>query len=343
MKIGIVGFAGSGKTTLFNALTGQDAPTGFSTGKVNLGTIKVPDGRVDRLAELDDPDKVTYAELAFADVPGGRGEQSLDPQTLGRIREMEALVQVARGFDPGGSPPDPIAEIMGFEDELKLADMQVAEKRVERLAKDHSDPRQLALLERCLAVLGDNSPLRDAELTDDEKESLQGFAFLSLKPLLVVLSLPEESVAAPLPPELEQLAGKKGLRVMPISGPIEAEISALDPDDQAEFLKDLGLEETASARFIRAAFAMLDLITFLTHGSDECRAWPIRRGSTAIDAAGTVHSDLARGFIRAEVIHFADLDRLGSESACRDEGVFRIEGKDYVVEDGDICHIRFNV
>jgi GTP-binding protein YchF len=343
MKIGIVGFAGSGKTTLFNALTGQDAPTGFGAGKVNLGTIKVPDRRVDRLAELDDPKKVTYAELAFADVPGGRGEKSLDPKTLGRIREMDALVQVARGFDPGGAPPDPAGEISAFEDELKLADMQVAEKRVERLAKDRSDPRQLAQLERCLAALGDDVPLREVGLDDEERRSLQGFAFLSLKPLLVVLSLPEESAGDPLPPDLERLAGEKGLEVMPLCGPIEAEIAALDPEDQLEFLKDLGLEETASARFIRAAFSMLDLITFLTHGPDECRAWPIRRGSTALDAAGTVHSDLARGFIRAEVVSFADLDRHGSEAACREAGVLRIEGRDYVVKDGDICHIRFNV
>ncbi len=342
MKIGIVGFAGSGKTTLFNALTGQDVPTGFG-GKVNLGVIKVPDHRVDRLVELDNPQKTTYAEITFADVPGGRGSQNLDPQTLGRIREMDALVQVVRGFDDGGGPPDPTGEIASFEAELLLGDMQVVEKRIERLKKDRSDPRQLAVLEKCLGSLEEELPLRDAGLTEDDQSSVSGFAFLSLKPLLIVLNVPEEQAADSLPNTLTELAEKQGREVMALSGPIEAEIASLDADDQRDFLTDLGLSEPASTRFVRSAFSMLDLISFLTHGEDECRAWPIRRGSTALDAAGTVHSDLARGFIRAEVIHFSDLDELGSEAACRDAGKLHIEGKDYIVQDGDICHIRFNV
>jgi GTP-binding protein YchF len=343
MKIGIVGFAGSGKTTLFNALTGQDAPTGFGGGKVNLGVIKVPDRRVDRLAEIDDPRKITYPEITFADVPGGRGASNLDPQTLGRIREMDTLVQVVRGFDGGLGAPDPIAELSSFAAELMLADMQVAEKRIERLAKDRSDPRQLALLERCLAQLEQERPLHDLDLSDEERASLSGFTFLSLKPLMVVLSRPEEEATDPLDPALAGVAAERGLEVLPLCGAIEAEIAALDPADQAEFLADLGLSEPAAARFVRAAFALLDLIAFLTHGPDECRAWPLRRGSTALDAAGVVHSDIARGFIRAEVIAFDDFDRLASEAACRDAGKLRVEGRDYVVEDGDICHFRFNV
>ncbi len=343
MKIGIVGFAGSGKTTLFNALTGQDAPTGFSSGKVNLGVIKVPDSRVDRLAEIDDPQKVTYAEITFADVPGGRGDKNLDSQTLGRIREMDALVQVVRGFDDGSGPPDPASEVISFESELLLADMQVAEKRAERLEKDRTDPRQLGLLKQCLEKLGDEVPLRDAGLTEEELAPLTGFAFLSLKPMLLVLNLPEDKASDPIPEDLFALAEKRGIEVMPLSGPIEAEIATLDPEDQKEFLQDLGLAAPARVRFIQSAFSMLDLISFLTHGEDECRAWSIRRGSTALDAAGAVHSDLARGFIRAEVIHFDDFDKLESEAACRDTGKLQIEGKDYVVQDGDICHIRFNV
>jgi hypothetical protein len=343
MKIGIVGFPGSGKTTLFNALTGQSAPTGYGGGKVNLGVIKVPDRRVDRLAEIDDPRKITYAEIAFADVPGGRGGSSLDPQTLSRIREMDALVQVARGFDAGDGPPDPTREVREFEAELILSDMQVAEKRVERLKKDRSDMRQLALVERCLEHLAQERPLRDLPFTEEELSPLTGFAFLSLKPLMVVLSLPEGAPGDALPAELEALAAARGLTVMPMCGAIEAEIAALPPADQREFLADLGQTEPASARFARAAFGMLDLITFLTHGPDECRAWPLRRGSTAVEAARTIHSDLARGFIRAEVIAFEEFDALGSEGACRDVGKLRIEGRDYVVRDGDICHIRFNV
>ena len=343
MKIGIVGFAGSGKTALFNALTGQEVRTGFGAAKINLGVIKVPDARVDRLAELDDPQKVTYAEVMFADVPGGRGDTNLDPQTLGRIREMDALVQVIRGFDEGVGDPDPAKEFLAFEDELLLADMQVAEKRVERLEKDHSDPRQLKLLKTCLDALGEGKALRYLDLDEPELVSLSGFAFLSLKPVLAVLSVPESAIAAPVPQDLSQLTEQRGMVVMPISGPIEAEIAVLDPDDQKEFLSDLGIAEPASARFLKTAFKMLDLITFLTHGPEECRAWPIRRGSTALEAAGAIHSDLARGFIRAEIIHFDDLDQLETEAACKEAGKLRIEGRDYIVQDGDICHIRFNV
>ncbi len=343
MKIGIVGFPGSGKTALFNALTGHEAPVGYGESKVNLGMIKVPDRRVERLAEIDDPRKTTFAEITFADVPGGRGEQSLDPRTLGRIREMDALVQVLRGFDGGFGEPDPAGELESFETELILSDMQVAEKRVERLRKDRSDPRQLELLERCLEQLGDSACLRDLDLCDDALSPLSGFAFLTLKPLLVVLSQPEDEAGRPPPEDLARAAERRGLAVMPLCGQIEAEIAALDPEDQQAFLADLGLTEPASQRFIRRAYELLDLISFLTRGPDECRAWPLRRGSSALEAAGQVHSDIARGFIRAEVIAFEDFDRLGSEAACRQAGVLRVEGRDYVVRDGDICNFRFNV
>jgi ribosome-binding ATPase len=343
MKIGIVGFSGSGKTTLFNALTGQNAPTGYGGGKVNLGAIKVPDRRVDRLAEIDDPKKTTYAEISLADVPGGRGGSSLDPQTLSRLREMEAFVQVVRGFDAGEGAPDPAREVREFEAELILSDMQVAEKRAERLRKDRSDMRQLALIEKCLERLGEEKPLRSLGLSEDDAAILVGFAFLSLTPLMVVLSLPEGASSGDVPAPLAAVAAEKGLTVMALCGAMEAEIAALAPEDQRDFLAELGQTEPASARFARAAFAMLDLITFLTHGPDECRAWPVRRGSNAVEAARAIHSDLARGFIRAEVIAFDDFDKLGTEAACRDAGKFRIEGRDYVVKDGDICHIRFNV
>ena len=216
MKIGIVGFAGSGKTTLFNALTGQEAPTGFGGGKVNLGAIKVPDRRVDRLAEIDDPRKVTYPEITFADVPGGRGASSLDSQTLGRIREMDTLVQVVRGFDGGLGRPDPAGEITTFAAELMLADMQVTEKRIERLRKDRSDARQLALLERCLVQLENELPLRQLELSTEERATLSGFTFLSLKPLMVVLSRPEDEATAPIDPALVALAEARELELLAV-------------------------------------------------------------------------------------------------------------------------------
>ncbi|MBN2341302.1 MAG: redox-regulated ATPase YchF [Deltaproteobacteria bacterium] len=342
MKIGIVGFSGSGKTTLFNALTGQDIPVGFGN-KVNLGTIKVPDARIDRLVEIDNPKKITFTEIIFADVPGGKGSTSLDTQTLGKIREMDALAQVVRGFDEGAGTPEPVNEILGFESELILSDMSVIEKRLERLRKDRSDMKLLDVLERCGAHIESEQPLRTLELTELEKKSLSGFTFLSLKPIMFVLSLPEGADATTLPADVQKLADERNLAIVPICTAIEAEIASLDRDDQIEFLKDLGLEEPASARFIKTAYSLLNLITFLTHGPDECRAWSIRKGSNAQEAAGAIHSDLARGFIRAEVISFADFNKYGSEAACRDNGAFRIEGKEYIVQDGDICHIRFNV
>ena len=343
MKIGIVGFTGSGKTTIFNALTGLNVETGYGSGKVNLGTIKVPDSRIDRLAELDNPKKLTYAEITFADVPGSRTAGALEPETIGRIREMDALVQVIRGFDDGTGEIDAEAELSGFEDELIIADMQVAEKRVERLKKDRSDPKQLGILERCLSHFADGLPLRRMELSDEERATISNFAFVSLKPLLLVLSVPEDAAARPAPEGLGQMAEEKRLEVLPLCGSIESEIAALEPEDQQEFLSDLGLSEPASVRFVQTAFRMLKLISFLTHGPDECRAWPIPEGSTAVKAAAAIHSDIARGFIRAEVVAFEDLDRLGSEAACKKEGKFRVEGKDYIVQDGDICHFRFNV
>jgi GTP-binding protein YchF len=343
MKIGIVGFAGSGKTTIFNALTGLDAPTGFGGGKVNLGAIKVPDKRVDRLAELANPKKVTYAEIAFADVPGGRSGSGLDPETMGKIREMDALVHVIRGFDDGAGLPDTVAALRAFEDELIIGDMQVAEKRIERLKKDRSNPKQQETLERCLEALSNETPLRRIELSEEEHASLSAFAFVSLKPMLAIVSVPEEDAAKPLSDAMNAAAAACGFEVMPLCGSVEAEIAALDPSDQKEFLADLGLAEPASTRFIQAAFRMLNLISFLTHGPDECRAWPVPRGSTAVRAAAAVHSDIARGFIRAEVTSFDDMDKLENEAACKKAGKFRVEGKEYIVQDGDICHFRFNV
>ncbi len=344
MKIGIVGFAGSGKTTLFNALTGMDAPTGFGgTGKVNLGQISVPDARIDRLTELNNPKRTVYAEMTFADVPGGRGAQSLDPQTLGRIREMDALVQVVRGFDGGQGDPHPVTELNDFQAELILADLAVCEKRVERLRKDRSNPNHLALMERCLEQLSGDAALRDLGLDEDEKADLSAYAFLSLKPMLLVYSQAEDEAGKEVPADLVKAAADYHLEILPLCGSFEAEIAGLDPEDQKAFLADMGLSEPASTRFIQAAFRMLDLITFMTQGPDEVRAWPVRRGSTAVQASRAIHSDIARGFIRAEVISYADMDKYKSEAACKQNGCFRVEGRDYIVQDGDICHYRFNI
>lgn len=342
MKIGIVGFAGSGKTTLFNALTGQEQPTGFGGTKVNLGRIKVPDPRLDRLVELNNPRSTVYADITFADVPGGRGEQSLDPQTLGRIREMDALAQVLRGFDEGLGDPEPLVEFFSFEAELLLADLQVIEKRIDRLKRDRSDPNLLALLQRCQARLEEDLPLRGMPLSDPELASLSPYAFLTLKPTLLVLNLGEDQVDE-LPEELVKEVTARGLTILALRTAMEAEIAGLDPEDQVEFLAEMGLDAPASDRFIRDAYSLLNLITFFTQGEDECRAWTLRRDSNAVIAGGVIHSDIARGFIRAEVVTYDDMDQFESEAKVKEAGRFRVEGRDYIVKDGDICHFRFNV
>ncbi len=343
MKIGIVGFQGSGKTTLFNALTGQEAPTGFGGSKINLGRIEVPDPRVDRLTELNNPKKSIYAEITFADVPGGRGSQSLDPQVLGQIRNMDALAQVIRGFDGGLGVPDPLSEMGSFDAELLLADLQVLERRIDRLKRDRSDPSLLALLQRCLEHLESDQALRLMELSKEEQAALSPYAFLSLKPMLLLLNLSEERALEGIPEALIQAADEADLEVLALSGAVEAEIASLEPEDQLEFLSEMGLEAPASQRFIRSAYALLDLITFLTQGPDECRAWPLRRNSKAVEAARVIHSDIARGFIRAEVISFEDMDKYKSEAAVKSSGRFRVEGRDYITKDGDIFNFRFNV
>ena len=345
MKIGLVGIPGCGKSTVFGALTGLQVETGYGgrSDKANLGVVKVPDSRVDALRDLYDPKKVTYAEIVFRDLPGGR-EGNLDRATLNAMREVDALCQVLRGYESAtGDAPDPLGEVVELEIENILADLQIVETRVERLRRDRSDPRELELLERLQAALEDEKPLRQLDLGAEEERMILGYAFLSLKPLLLVLNVPEEEVAEPIPEALQAAAKERGLGLVALSGPVEMDIAQMPVEEQSEFLEPLGLDEPASHRFIRAAFELIDLISMLTAGPDECRAWPVGRGTAAPRAAGKIHSDIERGFIRAEVIGFEDLVTLGSEAKCREAGKLRVEGKDYVVQDGDVVHFRFNV
>jgi hypothetical protein len=224
-----------------------------------------------------------------------------------------------------------------------LADLAVIEKRLERVRKERGHERERALLERLVPVLEAGQPLRTFDLAPEERSQLAGFAFLSLRPLLVVLNVPETEAAGPVPPDVGARAATERAEVLALSARLEAELAELEPGDRAAFLKDLGLAESARARFIRSSYALLDLVSFLTDGEDECRAWPIRRGTSALRAAGKVHSDIERGFIRAEVVAYEDFVRLGSEAKCREAGKLRLEGKEYVVEDGDIIHFRFAV
>lgn len=352
MKVGIAGFPGAGKTTIFNALTGQHADVGgySEPGRVNLGTIKVPDARVDRLSDMFRPKKTTYAEIVFVDFPAAArgGEQkvsALENSTLTQMRETDALVQVVRGFmDPmTGDTPDPARDIANFKGELILNDLVLVERRIERLKKEKGREHERALLDKCKAALEAERPLRWLELTGEEITSLAGFGFLSRRPLLVLLNVGEADLRGPLPSPVAAALEADRLQGLVMAGQIEMEIAALEAADRQAFLDDLGIEHSARERFIRAAYDLLDQISFLTTGEDEVRAWTIKRGTTAVRAAGRIHSDIERGFIRAEVVHYEDFVHYGTEAKCREAGKFRLEGKEYVVRDGDIIHFRFNV
>jgi GTP-binding protein YchF len=343
MKIGLVGYPGTGKSTVFGALTGLDVATGFGAGKANLGAVKVPDARVDALSKLYEPKKTTYAEITFSDLGAGKGE-GLDRTALNAMRNVDALCQVLRAFpDAAGEPGDPLAELRGLETETLLADLELVEQRVAKLTKDRSNPRELALLERVREALESERAVRSLELSEEEAKSLSGYALLTAKPLLLVLNVAEGDVAVPAPEALARAAAERGLGLVVLSARVEMDIAQLDASEQGEFLASIGLAEPAVHRFIRAAFALIDLISMLTAGPDECRAWPVPRGTLAPRAAGKIHSDIERGFIRAEVIRCEDLLSHGSEAKCKDAGALRIEGKEYVIQDGDVVHFRFNV
>ncbi len=345
MKVGLAGFPGAGKSTVFAALTGL--PPAAGERRPQIGTIKVPDPRVDHLAAIYRPRKTTYAEVTFVDFPPARDPKRrtvLDAEAVAALRDADALVEVVRGFaDAAGTPARPLEDIEAFETELALADLAQVERRLERLRKEKGHEREQALFERLREALEAGRALRTLGLAPEEQAALAGFAFLSLRPLLIVLNVAEEAAAAPLPQAVAARAAAAGAQALALSARVEAEVAQLDPADRPAFLADLGLAESARDRFIRASYALLDLISFLTAGEDECRAWPIRRGTVARKAAGRIHSDIERGFIRAEVIAYEDFVRLGSEAKCREAGKLRLEGKDYVIQDGDIVHFRFAV
>lgn len=346
MKIGLVGFAGSGKTTVFNTLTGLNIPTGFG-GSVHLGTAKVPDERIDRLSAIFKPKKTTYPEIVFSDIPGEHGgeHKSLSRKALEPIRSQDVLCLVLRAFPNPAveAKADPAAELEAFYTECVLADLEMVERKLDRAKKDKTDPLQIAAFELMKQTLEAERPIRSLPETALHRDMLTGFAFLTDKPLLAVLNRSEDEVVQPMPEPLAKRLTALSAAGLVLSASVEAEIALLDPADQAAFLADLGLTESARARFVRTAYELLDLISFFTVGEDEVRAWPIPRGTHARAAAGKIHTDLERGFIRAEVMAYPDFIAHGSEHAVKEAGKFKLEGKDYVVADGDIMSIRFNV
>jgi ribosome-binding ATPase len=338
VRIGLVGFKGSGKTTVFNALTGQHVEVGGYGAKVNLGVIKVPDRRIDALSALCKPKKTTYAEVTFEDVPGfERG--GLDTQALGHLRDLDAFAFVVASFaEHAGSA---VGQMRDLGAELVLADLAIVEKRLERLKKEKGRPGEKELLEKIGAELSSGRPLRAVELSADDERNLSSFGFVSRRPILYVLNVDDADAAKPAPADVVAAAGRAPVFVL--SGNAEMEIAQLPPEDQPAFLADLGLAEAARARFIRTCYELLDLISMFTAGDDEVKAWTIHRGDVARKAAGKIHTDIERGFIRAEVIRYEDYVAFETEAKCREHGKLRLEGKDYVVQDGDVVHFRFNV
>ncbi|MDP3767952.1 MAG: DUF933 domain-containing protein [Dehalococcoidia bacterium] len=346
MKIGLVGFAGSGKTTVFNTMTGLAVPVGFG-GEVRLGTVKVPDQRIDTLSGIFEPKKTTYAEIVFCDIPGEHGaeKKGLSKKALLQIREQEVLCLVLRAFQNPAleANPDPAAELEAFHTECILADLEIVERRLDRAKRDKTDALEVAAFEKMKATLEQERPIRSLSVEVLNRDYLKGYGLLTDRPLMVALNRSEQEAAVPLPDRLATRLSEINAAGLVLAASVEAEIASMDAADQAAFLEDLGLAESALARFIRTAYGLLDLISFFTVGDDEVRAWPIRRGTKARQAAGKIHSDLERGFVRAEVTPYEVFMEYGSEPAVKDAGRLQVEGKDYVVSDGDILHVRFNV
>lgn len=344
MKVGLIGHRGAGKTTIFNMLTGLQAQVGGFAGKeeIHLGVIKVPDPRIDRLSQIFKPKKTTYAEIRFTDFPPNEGEENLksNQALVTQMREVDAITLVLRDF---GSAVNPVRELTDLLTEMILADLTVVENRRSRLKKEKARPQEEALLERCTQALENEQSLRSIQFSADEENLASGFGFLSRKPLLVIFNQAEEQAGRPLPEDYQAELGRRGLQGLALAGKLEMEIAQLDEKDRAAFLKEIGIEEPARDRFIRAMYGLMDLLSFFTTGEDEVRAWTITKGTVAKKAAGKIHSDIERGFIRAEVVTYDEFILYGSEAKCKEAGKLRLEGKDYLVKDGDIIHFRFAV
>lgn len=362
MQVTIVGLPGSGKTTVFNALTGGHAETGgFSGGRAapNVSVVKVPDERVDRLAALFEPKRTIYADVTYVDVAipaGAAREGTINPDVLAQVRNADALLHVARAFDDPSAPSaaDPWRDVDDLDLEFTVADLMVIEKRLEKLktqgrhgsqAEREQAQREEELLARIEPHLSEGKPIRSFGLTTDEEMLLRGYRFLTQKPVLVVLNIDEGRLpeAAALEAAGRERYVQPQTDVAALAGKIEGEIGELPDEDARLFMDDLGIAEPSRGRVIRLTYELLGLFSFYTAGEDECRAWTLRKGSTAVEAAGTIHSDLARGFIRAQVIGVDDLIEAGSMAEARKRGILRQEGRDYVVRDGDTIEVLFNV
>lgn len=365
LTAGIVGLPNVGKSTLFNAITKSQVEAAnypFATIQPNVGVVEVPDTRIDRLVELFHPKKTIYTTFEFTDIAGlvkgaSKGE-GLGNQFLSNIRLTDAICHVVRCFDDTDithveGSVDPIRDIEIINLELILADLQTVENRlskVERKAKTNKDKdaiKEAEVLKKLQAALIAGSPARSVELNDDELFLIKAFSLLTIKPMIYVANMSEEEIASPddnpYYQKVQEHAAGENNHVVAICAKIEEELSSLDVEERMEFLNDLGISESGLDKVIKVAYSILDLCTFLTAGEDECRAWTFHKGMSAPQCAGVIHTDFEKGFIRAECYKFEDIDKYETELAIKEAGKLRLEGKEYVVQDGDVLHFRFNV